>query len=302
MGKLKPLSKTFVVAVSLFTITSYLPDFRPPSHTQANVDPTPIDLRDLYQPVFGDATRETSSTSTYIPPSDEFAQVVTDQESVDVLSQEQLDPANVEETPVEEMAVEPDVAALPTQRFGDVLGAETDEPTTPVVEEPILGTVSLVGPTLAEAPVNPDATIMIPKIGVNSPIALNAPVNDRNAYMKALEVGVAHAKGTDLPSDVPNTNTYLFAHSTANEANIARYAAMFTKLSQLNIGDQVIVFYQGKRFDYTVEQQEVVNSFDTTVLTRKHDFPALTMQTCDPPGVPQNRRLVTARLVGMYDR
>lgn len=294
MTTIKPLSATFLVSVGLFTITSYLPEIRPfkaPPHSSANVLPTPVDLHNIYEPVFHKPTTNNEMAVVYTQPTET--------------------PYPTPETA--EVAVLPAQTGIVEELFQDteteqgaVLSEQTDSapPTesTITVEPNYLGTISIVGPELGVEPIDRNASIVIPKINVNSPIALETPVNDRNAYMKALEIGVAHAKGTSLPTDQPDTNTYLFAHSTANEANIARYAAVFTKTKQLTTGDRITVFHQGKRFDYEITQQEVVPSFDTTVLTRTHDYPALTLQTCDPPGQAINRFLTTAKLVGVYDK
>lgn len=180
-----------------------------------------------------------------------------------------------------------------------VLGTQTKRE-LPIPETPF-SFLMKEGPPLGVEPINPDATIIIPKIDVNTPIIWDVSVAEKNAYLEALNSGVAHAKGTPSPSNQAG-NTYLFAHSTANPADIRRYSAVFTLLHQLEIDDRIVIFYQGKRYDYLVEEEEVVPSFDTTPLLRSFDKPMLTLQTCDPPGIPKNRRIVTARLVGVYEK
>lgn len=157
------------------------------------------------------------------------------------------------------------------------------------------------GPPLGAGvePVNRDATIIIEKIGVNTPIVFDVPVGHKTDYWNALDKGVAHALGTAKPGEVGNT--YLFAHSTAHEANIARYAAVFTKLDEVSEGNRIVIFYEGKRYDYVVESSEVVASFDTTPLLRDFGRPVLTLQTCYPRGVAKDRLIVTARLVGVFN-
>ncbi len=137
---------------------------------------------------------------------------------------------------------------------------------------------------------------MIPKIKVNAPIIANVSVTDTNSYFKALESGVAHAENTPLPSG-DAVNTYLFAHSTPNPLNIQKYAAVFTLLHHLAPGDLIIIFSHGQRFNYRVQSNKVTDSFDLTPLLRTVTQPTLTLQTCDPPGIPINRRIVPAELV-----
>lgn len=179
--------------------------------------------------------------------------------------------------------------------LGETASRELPAPDTPFAN------LLQEGPPLEVEPVNREAAILIPKIFVNTPIVWDVSVTNKDDYMQALNQGVAHAKGTPKPSTNAG-NTYLFSHSTANAANISRYAAVFTLLHHLQKDDRIIIFYQGKRYDYLVEENEVISSFDTTPLLREADKPILTLQTCDPPGIPKNRRIVTARLVGVYKK
>lgn len=154
-------------------------------------------------------------------------------------------------------------------------------------------------PPLPEEPVNKEAALIIPKIDVNVPIVWDVSVTNTNEYESALKKGVAHAKGTKKPSDNPG-NTYLFTHSTLNPLEIEKYSAVFTLLHRLEKSDRITIFYQEKRYDYLVQNKEVVKSTNTQPLTRQPDYPMLTLQTCDPPGIPINRLIVTARLIAAY--
>ncbi len=179
--------------------------------------------------------------------------------------------------------------------LGETASRELPDPDTPFAN------LLQEGPPLEIEPVNRYAAIVIPKIDVNTPIVWDVSVADKNAYMEALNQGVAHAKGTPKPSTKAG-NTYLFSHSTANVANISRYSAVFTLLHHLQKDDRIIIFYQQKRYDYLVEENEVISSFDTTPLLREVDKPILTLQTCDPPGLAKNRRIVTTKLVGIFNK
>ncbi len=138
--------------------------------------------------------------------------------------------------------------------------------------------------------------IVIEKIGVNAPVVGNVNMAKEGEYFEALKYGVAHAAGTNLPGDKPG-NTYLFAHSALDFWNFGKYAMVFTLLNKLEVGDRVVLFYEGKRFDYEVSAKEIFKDFDLTPLRRTYDEPTLTLQTCDPPGTALNRLIVTARLI-----
>lgn len=143
-------------------------------------------------------------------------------------------------------------------------------------------------------PVSKDFGIVIEKIGVNAPIIGDVSVVDQRAYLAALQTGVAQAQGTAKPGQVGNS--YLFAHSSLDFWNYGPYAGVFNLLRKLEVGDRIVVFYQGRRLDYYVTATEIVSGFNTEPLLRTFSTPHLTLQTCDPPGVALNRLIVTAEL------
>jgi sortase A len=144
-------------------------------------------------------------------------------------------------------------------------------------------------------PVNSDFSILIEKIGVTAPIVKNVSVSDEDAYMSALDGGVAHAVGTALPGE--RGNIYLFAHSSIGFFRFSKYAAVFNLLRKLDKGDKIHLYYQNKDYVYEVLGKEVVDGWNTYPLIRTVLEPTLTLQTCDPPGTTFNRLVVTSRLV-----
>jgi LPXTG-site transpeptidase (sortase) family protein len=152
-------------------------------------------------------------------------------------------------------------------------------------------------PEIAIEPKSRDFGVIITKIDVNEQVVPNVDPNDKVAYRNALKTGIAHAQGTAFPGE-QNGNVYLFAHSTANVWDIVRYKSYFTLLRKLEIGDRVIVFYQGDRYDYEVFERKIIGSDDTSDLTGYAESPILTLQTCEPPGSDVRRLVVKAKLVG----
>lgn len=145
-------------------------------------------------------------------------------------------------------------------------------------------------------PIDTNFGIVIEKINANARVVANVDPSDEKDYTQALAKGVAHAKGTTFPGQ--KGNIYLFSHSVDAPWNIVRYNAIFYLLSKLETGDRVIMFYQGKRYDYIVFDKAIVNPDDTHYLTDSYEESILTLQTCDPPGTLLNRLIVRAKLVG----
>jgi sortase A len=152
---------------------------------------------------------------------------------------------------------------------------------------------------LGVTPINTEFGIVIEKIDVNAPVVPNVNASSYPEYIAALSKGVAHAKGTAFPGSTKadNNNVFLFAHSAATLWEAKRYNSVFYLLRKLEIGDRVTTFYQGKRYDYIVSDNQVVQATDTRYLTNPSKDPILTLQTCDPPGSSLRRLIITAKLV-----
>jgi LPXTG-site transpeptidase (sortase) family protein len=145
-------------------------------------------------------------------------------------------------------------------------------------------------------PISTDYGIIIEKINANAKIVANVNPAIESEYVKALQLGVAEAKGSTAPGQPGNL--FLFSHSTDAPWNVARYNAIFYLLKELQIGDKVVIFYQGRRYDYQVYDKTITSPADVHYLTNRYDKPVLTLQTCDPPGTSLNRLIIRASLVG----
>ncbi|MBI4099695.1 class E sortase [Candidatus Microgenomates bacterium] len=158
------------------------------------------------------------------------------------------------------------------------------------------GTNLLVtGPApLAITPLDTQFGIVVPKIAANARVIANVDPGNQGVYTEALRKGVAHAAGTVYPGQVGNS--YLFAHSVGNFWEVNRWNAVFYLLRELNPGDEVDLFYQGRRYIYLVYDKKVVEPNETRYLSAQANFTMLTLQTCWPPGTTLKRLLVFARL------
>jgi sortase A len=144
-------------------------------------------------------------------------------------------------------------------------------------------------------PVDTEFSLVIERLGVNSPIIADVSVLDEKSYREALKHGVAHASVSDYPSKEAG-NVYLFAHASLNFFDLGGYATVFNLLRKLNYGDKIHVFYKGDDYIYEVTNKEVLRGWDLNPLTRPVIAPILTLQTCDPPGTTINRFVATAVL------
>lgn len=159
---------------------------------------------------------------------------------------------------------------------------------------------SLLGDVLSKnqekilIPPNTEFSIVIPKIGASEAITANVDANNKDEYLKILQHSIAHAKGTAYPG-IDGT-TYLFAHSADNFWDIGRYNAVFYLLKDMKPGDDIYVFFQGKRYNYVVYDTKIVDSTDVEYIDSSlGQGERLILQTCWPPGTDWKRSLVFAR-------
>jgi len=139
---------------------------------------------------------------------------------------------------------------------------------------------------------DPYFSLVISKIDARAKILPNIDASNQNEYLSALKKGVAHARGTVFP-EMKGT-IFLFAHSTSSPWNIARYNAVFYLLRELEIGDEIIVFFLGKRFNYKVVEKKIVEPNYTDFFSQKEEE-ILVLQTCWPPGTTKKALLIFAK-------
>lgn len=108
---------------------------------------------------------------------------------------------------------------------------------------------------------------------------------------------LAHFPGSALPGQIGNS--FITGHSVLPQFNDPEnYRAIFTKLSDLEIGDDIIVEIEGKVLNYIVQYAKVVDPQDLSVLAPiSQSGRNLTLMTCVPPGTNLKRLVVITSLI-----
>jgi sortase A len=140
-------------------------------------------------------------------------------------------------------------------------------------------------------PVDPEFSILIPKINANSKIIKNVDPFNSDVYQKALTQGVAHALGSATPDQFGNV--FIFAHSAGNWYQANQYNAVFYLLNKLVKGDNITVYFQKKPYNYIVDEVKLINVNEINYLTNNSQN-QLTLMTCWPPGTTLKRLIVIA--------
>jgi sortase (surface protein transpeptidase) len=142
--------------------------------------------------------------------------------------------------------------------------------------------------------------LRIDKINLFKAIVINVDPRYKETYEQSWNYGVSHGKFTALPDQVGIT--YLFSHATSNPNNIAKENAWFSTMDKLVLGDEVIVYYKGKKYTYEVSELIVVNPDATGFYTGSAPIQKLRMQYCGPPtGSLGKRTLVDAILINVEE-
>ncbi len=138
--------------------------------------------------------------------------------------------------------------------------------------------------------------LRIDKIKLFKKIIKDVDPRYQDVYVKSWESGISHGKFTSYPDQIGIT--YLFAHAVSNPQNALNENAWFTYMDRLNINDEVIIYYQGKKYTYEVSAIKVVSPEATGFYTGASPISMVRMQYCGPPtGSLNSRTLVDAILI-----
>lgn len=150
----------------------------------------------------------------------------------------------------------------------------------------------LPSPKPQEEKVVQEFNLYIPKINLYSEVVPNVDITNSDNYnQELLNKGVAHAKGSYLPGD--NGPVFLFAHSTDSLSNILRYNAKFFYINDLEKGDEINLYFNGKQYSYEITDKKVVNPGDVDEV--RNSKSNLILSTCWPLGTDWQRLLIFAK-------
>jgi sortase A len=132
--------------------------------------------------------------------------------------------------------------------------------------------------------------IIIPRIGVNSPVIFNS---NKEKMLEDLKRGVLRYPESELPGE--KGNIVLIGHSSGIPGDAGQYDNVFALLSELKKGDQVTLYFKGNQFNYSIFDKNVIRSdFKDLKLDSSGDS-NLILITCWPLGTNFRRLAVLAR-------
>lgn len=137
-----------------------------------------------------------------------------------------------------------------------------------------------------------DFHLEIPKLNINAPIIADVDGDNKDAYFKALENGVAHFAGTYKPGE--NGLIFIFGHSSFYAWSTGHYKEIFKNLNDLELEDEIIIWQNQKEYKYKVTEKKLVIPTDTSSL-KPTNFEQLTLMTCWPPKKTEKRLIINAK-------
>lgn len=171
----------------------------------------------------------------------------------------------------------------------------------------LLSNIPLQSTEKASFTVNPQENrIIIPKLGKNIPLIdvnhdANTPYEKMHeVFMEELKKGIVRYPGTAKPGE--KWNSFIFGHSSNYPWIPSKYNDVFALLDTLKNGDEIIVYYNQKKFVYKVTDRAVVKPGDTKVLkSRDPNKKEISLMTCWPIGTTLERLIIFGELVEETD-
>ena len=138
-------------------------------------------------------------------------------------------------------------------------------------------------------------TIKIPKIGISAPLIFVS--NSDNGYLhNKLDSGVVHYPGSSMPGE--QGQTIVLGHSAPANWPKIKYDWVFSRLNELNKGDQIILNYNNQKYIYSVIRKVFLNKGEEMPeqgLTNNNN--TLISISCWPPGKDYKRIAVESELI-----
>lgn len=130
--------------------------------------------------------------------------------------------------------------------------------------------------------------LSIPKINVTAPLVFSSSAAEADIQTE-LTKGVVHYPGTANPGEFGNV--FITGHSSNFWWIKGNYNYIFANLDKLELGDQAKIYFEGRKYVYSVTEIKVVEPSEVSVLTQG-ETPTLTLMTCTPVGTNWKRLIV----------
>jgi len=134
----------------------------------------------------------------------------------------------------------------------------------------------------------------IPKFEILVPLVFIESQNEKELY-RALEKGTVHFTSSALPGQIGQT--IILGHSAPLGWPKVNYDWVFSRINELNEGDEIILYVENKKYIYSVKQKFFLDRGEQILendLTKEENV--LVLVSCWPPGKDIKRIAVEAQI------
>lgn len=142
--------------------------------------------------------------------------------------------------------------------------------------------------------------IIIPKIWKNIPLVdvANRVISWQNElqqiFMKELEKGVVRYPWSVKPWEI--WNSFIFWHSSNFPWIKWDYNDIFATLNNVKHWDDIIIYYNQKKYTYTVKERNIINPWNIAIFKWNRTKAQVMIMTCRPIWTTLNRLVLTWEL------
>ena len=140
---------------------------------------------------------------------------------------------------------------------------------------------------------NVENSIEIGKIGIKAPLII--PDGTDPTLKKELNQGVVYYPDSVLPGE--NGETIILGHSAPSGWPKIKYDWVFNDLNKLEIGDEIVVYFNNQKNVYKVTKNNIIGRGEETSKSLTNSTNVLTLMSCWPPGKDSKRIAITAEAV-----
>ncbi len=144
-----------------------------------------------------------------------------------------------------------------------------------------------------------DNRLVIPRIEKNVPLVEVPSHKNWQQLETNIQTGLKDGVVVHPVSHSPETmgNFFVTGHSSYYAWDSGRYKDVFALLHEVQEGDLVEVYWEGKKYIYKLTQKRIIPPTETSVLKQPIDRRIITLMTCTPVGTNEKRLIWTGDLI-----
>ena len=136
-------------------------------------------------------------------------------------------------------------------------------------------------------------SLEIPKIGVSAPLVFTETA-EQEEIQKSLNIGVVHFPDSVLPGQ--EGQTIILGHSAPPNWPDIKYDDVFSRLNELEEGDEIFIYFNNKKFNYSVTNKFFLERGEEVPEYLTNSDNMLVLISCWPPGKDIRRIAVEAAI------